>query len=267
MNLKIKKGLILAIIGCATILSTSQANARNLEDIITSKELNVGVIPFDVDIIKDPISGKYKGVFIDSIEYVCERMRVTCKYQEYTWQTFVAALQARQIDISIATTYATISRATAVSFTRPIYFLGYKAVTKKSEERFKSAEDLNHESVKVAVCQGCGQMEWVQKVAPKAQLRVVPSEEGAMLEVLTGQADIAIGAAAPANNALRNQSSLKVALGGRIYSKNQVAWAVNKADTELKVFFDTALGQLVASGKLRELAEAYQAQWLDSISE
>lgn len=56
----------------------SPANARSLEEIIASKVLNVGVIPFDVDVIKDPSTGKYKAIFIDAIEYVCERMGVTC---------------------------------------------------------------------------------------------------------------------------------------------------------------------------------------------
>lgn len=262
------KGLAGALVLLVSAIAPMQgAVARNLEEIAESKVFKVGVIPYDVDIIKKPGSDTYEGVFIEAIEAVCEAMQVKCEYQEYTWQSFVGAIQARQIDLSIATTYATIPRAMAVNFSRPIYFLGYKAVARKDDARFSSVEDLNNKQVRVAVCQGCGQMDWVQKVAPEANLRVVPTEEGAMLEVVTGQADIAVGASAAADHALSTQPSLAPALGDRIYSKNQVAWAMNKSDTDLKFFVDVAIGQLIASGKLKELADKYNAPWKDTISE
>jgi ABC-type amino acid transport substrate-binding protein len=88
------------------------ADARSLDEILDSKTLKVGVIPYDVDIIKDPNSGEYKGVFVEAIRFVCAEMKVECQFQEYTWQSFVGGIQAGQIDLSIATTYATIPRAT-----------------------------------------------------------------------------------------------------------------------------------------------------------
>ena len=97
------------------------ADARSLEEILDSKILKVGVVPYDVDIIKDPNSGEYKGVFVEAIRFVCDEMKVECQFQEYTWQSFVGAIQAGQIDLSIATTYATIPRTTAVLFSDPLY--------------------------------------------------------------------------------------------------------------------------------------------------
>ncbi|MCP1675751.1 polar amino acid transport system substrate-binding protein [Natronocella acetinitrilica] len=256
----------LAALLIALLVGMSTLHARSLNDITSSGVLRIGVIPFDQDIIKDPRSGEYGGAFIDAAEYICENMQVRCEYVEVTWQSFVAALQAGRIDVSIASTYSTISRATAVAFSRPIYYLGYKGVTRAGHDRFEDVGELNDSSVRVAVCQGCGQMEWVQSVAPDANLRVVTTEEAAMLEVVTGQADIAIGAASAADNALASQSSLRAALGGHIYSMNQVAWATNYANVELKFFIDTAIGQLIASGALREFAEEHGAPWADAIA-
>jgi polar amino acid transport system substrate-binding protein len=253
------------LFAAGVVALTASADARTLEDISKSKVLRVGVIPYDVDIIKDPASGEYKGVFIDSINWICEQMQVTCEFQEYSWQSFVGAIQAEQIDLSIATTYATIPRAMVVNFSRPIYFLGYKAVAKKDDSRFQNVEDLNKPDVRVAVCQGCGQMDWVQKTAPQAQLRVVTTEEAAMLEVLTGQADIAVGASAAADNALATQPSLAPALSGTVQSVNQVAWAMNKNYPDLKFFIDTAIGQLISTGTLKKLADQYNAPWREYI--
>jgi ABC-type amino acid transport substrate-binding protein len=266
MTGRITRAFAAAIVGIAALTGADRAEARSLDAILESGELRIGVIPFDRDIVKDPTGDGYTGAFIDAAEFICERMDVTCAYQEVTWQSFVAALQAGRIDLSIASTYATISRATAVTFSDPIYFLGYKAVTSAEEGRFQSVAELDDPDVRVAVCQGCGQMEWVQRVAPEANLRVVPTEEGAMLEVVTGQADIAVGASAAANNALASQPSLRPALGGEVYSKNQVAWAMNRSDATLKDFVNIALGQLKASGRLAEFARDNGAPWQDAIS-
>jgi ABC-type amino acid transport substrate-binding protein len=248
-------------------MTANAVDARSLDEILDSKILKIGVVPYDVDIIKDPNSGEYKGVFVEAIRFVCEEMKVECQFQEYTWQSFVGAIQAGQIDLSIATTYSTIPRATAVLFSDPLYDLGYKAVARKDDKRFAAVEDLNKSDVRVAVPQGTGQMAWVEKVAPEAQIRAVPTEEGALLEVITGQADIAISAAAAAQHAIENQATLAEALGGRIYDVNQVCWAMNRKDIDLKFLIDTAIGKLKASGMLRDIAEDYKAPWSESIAQ
>lgn len=247
-------------------MAPSPAAAKDMQDIAKAKVFNIGVIPYPPDIIKDPATGEYKGVFVDAIKFVCERIEVKCVFKEFTWGTFVAGIQARQIDLSIATTYATIPRAMAVNFSRPIYYLGYKGVARQAENRFNTVEDLNRPDATISVCQGCGQHDWLQKVAPKAKLRVLKTEEAAMLDVIAGKADIGIGASAAVNYALASQSNLKPVLGGKIYSQNQVAWAMNKADIDILNFVNVAIGQLISTGKLLELAKEYEAPWLDDLA-
>lgn len=55
-------------------------------------------------------------------------------------------------------------------------------------------------------------------------------------------------------------------LGGRIYSRNMVAWAMHKEDTDILRFVNTALNQLIASGKLEDLAKAYEAPWINDLA-
>ncbi len=265
---RFKRLVLGAIAACAVVaLLPSAAAAKDMQDIAKAGVLRVGVVPYPPDVIKDPQSGEYKGVFVDAIKHVCERIKVECAFQEFSWGTFVAGLQARQVDLSIATSYATMPRAMVVNFSRPIYYLGYKAVARRENAgRFKSIEDLNNPNVSVAVCQGCGQHDWVQRFAPKANLRVVKTEEAAMLEVVSGKADVGVGASAAVNYALASQSSLQPVLGGRIYSKNQVAWAVNKEDVDILLFINVAIGQLISTGKLGELAAQYEAPWLADVA-
>ncbi len=252
-------------VALAAVVIAAPANAKTMQDIAKAGTFNIGVIPYDVDIIRDPATGEYEGVFIEAIKHVCDRIEVKCVFKEFTWQTFVAGLQSRQIDLSIASTYSTMPRAMVVNFTRPIYNLGYKGIVRKDENRFDSVESLNDPDVKISVCQGCGQHEWAMRMAPKAQFRAVKTEEAAILEIATGRSDIAIGASAPVNHALATQPNLKLALGGKIYSSNQVAWAINKGDQDILNFMNVAIGQLISTGKLSELAKKYDAPWLSDL--
>lgn len=271
MSLSIRKiPALLALTAAVVALASAAAptaSAKEMQDIAKAKVFNIGVIPYPPDIIKDPASGEYKGVFVEAINHVCAEIKVECNFKEFTWGTFVAGIQARQIDLSIATTYATIPRAMAVNFSRPIYFLGYKAVARaENADRFQNLDSLNDPGVSIAVCQGCGQHDWVQKNAPKAKLRVVKTEEAAMLEVVAGKADVGVGASAAVNYALASQSVLQPVLGGRIYSKNQVAWAMHKEDQDILNFINVAIGQLISTGLMVELAEKYEAQWLHDLA-
>ena len=194
------------------------------------------------------------------------RVKVKCVFKEFAWATFIAGLQSRQIDLSIASTYSKMTWALVVNFARPIYMMGYKAAAKKGDTRFKTPEDLNNPNITIGVTLGTSEMEWVRKRAPKAKLRVVKTEEATMLQIVTGKVDVSIGDSGAANRALATQSGIEATLGSRVYSKNMVAWAVNKQDLDILLFINTAGNQLIANGKLLELAKKYKAPWMNDLA-
>ena len=256
---------LLAIIAMVSFVTTPAA-ARDMADITKAKQFNIGVVPFPPDVIKDPNTGEYKGIFVDAARYICETIEVECVFKEFAWATFIAGIQSRQIDLSVASTYSKMKRALVVNFSQPIYFLGYRAVAKKGDTRFNSPEDLNNASITIGVTQGTGEHDWAQKVAPNAKLSVVKTEELNMLQVVAGKVDVAIGDSVAAYHALEKQSSIEAVLGGRIYSRNMVAWAMHKEDTDILRFVNTALNQLIVSGKLEDLAKQYEAPWITDLA-
>ena len=247
-------------------LLVTPAEARDMAEITKSKKFNIGVVPFPPDVIRDPKTGEYKGIFVDAARSICETIEVECVFKEFAWATFIAGIQSRQIDLSVASTYSKMKRALVVNFSQPIYFLGYRAVAKKGDNRFNSPEDLNNADITIGVTQGTGEHDWVQKVAPKAKLSVVKTEELNMLQIITGKVDVAIGDSVAAHHALVKQSGIQAVLGGRIYSRNMVAWAMHKEDTDILRFVNTALNQLIASGKLEDLAKKYEAPWINDLA-
>ena len=247
-------------------LLVTPAEARDMADITKSKKFNIGVVPFPPDVIREPKTGEYKGIFVEAARSICETIEVECVLKEFACATFIVGIQSRQSDLSVASTYSKMKRALVVNFSQPIYFLGYRAVAKKGDNRFNSPEDLNNADITIGVTQGTGEHDWAQKVAPKAKLSVVKTEELNMLQIITGKVDVAIGDSVAAHHALVKQSGIQAVLGGRIYSRNMVAWAMHKEDTDILRFVNTALNQLIASGKLEELAKKYEAPWINDLA-
>lgn len=257
---------VLFVVVALAALTATPAVAKTMSDIKKAGVFNLGVVPFSTDVIKDPKTGKYKGIFIEAARYICETIKVKCVFKEFAWATFIAGLQSRQIDLSIASTYSKMTRALVVNFSRPLYLLGYKAAVKKGDTRFKTQEDLNNPNITIGATAGTGDLEWVKKVAPKAKLSIVKTEEGTMLQLVAGKVDISVADSFIVDRALETQSSIEPALGGRIYSKNMVAWAVNKKDLDILFFINTAINQLISSGKLMELANKYNAPWKNDLA-
>ena len=265
--LSIRLLILTAVIhGLAWLPAT--ARARTMDEIVKDGSLTVGVIPYGVDVIKDPKTNEFSGVFVEAITYICNELNVKCVFKEFTWATFVAGLQSGQVDLSAAATFATMKRALAVSFTRPVYFLGIEGVAKKGDARFNKPGDLNRQDITIAVTQGTGEHRWVTANAPKAKVRALATSDTAqpLLEVVAGHADVGISDSDAVNKTLAKQQSIQQAFRGQTYNPFPVAWAVRKQDVDLLQFFNTAIGELISSGKFKEWAIKYKASWANLIT-
>ena len=104
------------------------ASAQVMDRILKDKTVKIGYIPSPPAVIKDPASGEVKGFYVDGARYIFKTIGVEPVFVETTWANFAAGLQSGQFDFSIAGTFATVQRAAAVEFTKPIHYLGYSAI-------------------------------------------------------------------------------------------------------------------------------------------
>src|ERR1043165_9168031 len=109
----------------------SQPQGDTLERVRSTKELHVGYFVFEPTIMEDPNTGQRSGVFIDMIESIGKSLDAKVVYHKIDLANFAAGLQSRQFDLCIGATFATPQRATAVLFTRPIFYAGYTGVVPK----------------------------------------------------------------------------------------------------------------------------------------
>ena len=226
--------------------------------------IRVGYVVFPPFVIQDPETKQLSGVFVDAAKEIAAEMEAKPEFVEATWSTFVAGLQSKKFDVSIAPTFSTIQRASAVAFTTPLLAAGNSAIVRKGETRFKTPKDIDRKGITVAVTQGEQGHEYAKANFTKAEIKVLSQGDQNLTfsEVLAGRADVALGDFwAVAQFAVAHPQAQDL-FANNPYNITSVAWAVRYGDLDLLTFLNTSLACLDTSGKLDEMNRKYNANFL-----
>jgi polar amino acid transport system substrate-binding protein len=239
--------------------STEASAAGALEKIVKEKTFNIGYIPSPPGAIRDPKTGEVSGYYVDTARTICDLMGVKPNFVESTWGTFVAGLQSGQFDLSIAATFATIPRALAVDFTKPIHYLGYSAIVRKGDPRFKTIADIDKPGIKVAVVQGAVGHEYAKQNFKNAQLTVLATSDltAPFVEVSAKRVDVGIEDAWATRRYATVHPEVVDLFSDKPYNVLPIAWAVRKGEPDLLTFMNTALDYMTINGRLDQLASKY----------
>jgi len=233
----------------------SHPNIISLLSVFSSKDQNLNLVleflPLgDLEmLIKD----------VEGVRYVFKSINVEVEFVETTWATFIAGLQSGQFDFSIAGTFATIQRAAAVEFTQPIHYLGYSAVAKKGDTRFRSLADLNQDGIKIAVVQGGAGQEYVKENFPKAQIVALATGNltAPFMEVAAGRTDIGIEDASQARRFAAQQPSVVDLFANEPYNVLPICWSVKRGNQDLLNFLNVSIEFMLGTGRWEKMAEKY----------
>ncbi|MCC7272111.1 MAG: amino acid ABC transporter substrate-binding protein [Alphaproteobacteria bacterium] len=263
--MSLKKLLGIALVALALVaapqIRPAQA-AGELQEIIKRGTIRIGWINSPPNSMKDPRTGELSGTYIDGAKEMVSQMGLKVEWVETTWGTFVAGLQSGQMDFCIAGTFATLKRALAVDFTKPIFYIGYAAVVAKDEARFKSIEDLNREGIKIAVVQGGAAEDFAKRNMPKAQLVSLATGNltAPFIEVASGRADAGFEDVNTATHFVAQQPSVKNLFPDKPFNFLPIAWTARKGNQELISLFNVGIDAMMTSGRWAELAKPYAAR-------
>ena len=252
--------LLGGLIVMATLAVTLPASAEDAIDrILSAKQLKIGYIPSPPGTIKDPATGNVGGFYVDAIRLVAKQMGVEPVFIETTWANFPAGLNSGQFDISIAGTFATIGRATAVAFTKPIWYLGYSAVVKKGDTRFETLADMDKPGIKIAVTQGGAGQEFAKEFFKNAELVSLATGNLAavFVEVTAGRVDVGIEDAWTARRYSAEHPEVTNLFADHPYNLLPISWSVKKGNQEMLNFLNTAIDYLLSTGRWEKMAEPY----------
>ncbi|RAH97342.1 cyclohexadienyl dehydratase [Acuticoccus sediminis] len=250
-------GGIMAALALSAHVQTAQAQV--MDRILRDKSIKVGFIPAPPGVVKDPASGELGGYYVDGLRYIFSTIGVEPEFVETTWANFAAGLQSGQFDLSMAGTFATIQRAAAVEFTKPIHYLGYSAIVKKDDDRFGTLADFNKEGVKIAVVQGGAAQEYVRENFPAATIVALSTGNltAPFIEVSSGRADVGIEDAWQARRYASVQPGVTDLFQDNPYNLLPIAWSVKRGNQDLLNFMNTSIDFMLLTGRWERMAHDY----------
>lgn len=245
--------------GTDTRHETAQQQST-LDKVRKTGELHVGYLIFSPCTIQEPANKKLSGYFVDMVELIATNLSVRVVYHETTLKDFAAGLNAGQFDISICPTYRTISRATAVGFTTPIFFLGNGAVVKADRvAQLNKDTDFNEPSFRIAVLQGQAIHEYARVHFPKAQMSVISGGEltAPLLAVSSGDADIGFCNYLDTERYCKQHPEVTNIFKDNPLEVVPLGWAVRPADQQWLNFINTAIDYMESTGRIAEWERKY----------
>lgn len=249
----------------ATDSQQQQQHEGTFDRVQRTGVLRVGYFLMEPMIMRNK-DGKMNGIFIDIVEQMAKDLRWKVEYQQVDLKNFAAALEAGQFDLSIGPTFSSPSRAAGVSFTQPIFYLGYTGVTTPDKvDRFKTWEDLDQPGGKVAVKQGSAIADYVTRVFKKAQIISLDQPAlSAPLAAVPAQADVGLMNQVTVFTFLRDnpEANLKEILADNPVEFTGVCWAVKPGDSRWLEFVNTALKQYEDTGLIAEWEKQYKIPYL-----
>ena len=258
--------LVISGSACQRSGGTGDSNGGNVEVVNTldqirqTGELHVGYFLFEPTIMEDRETEKLRGVFIDLIEAIAKSLNARVVYHKVDLANFVAGLQSSQYALSIGATFATPQRATAVEFTRPIFYCGYTGVVQKGQAgKYRRWQDIDQSGLRVAVKQGSAIDDFVRENFRNAEIvRLTGSDLTLPLAaVSSGQADVGLMNQLTVFTYLREHPELEEVLPTNPIAPTHFSWAVRPGDARWLNFLDTAIEYYINTGDLYHWESRY----------
>ena len=248
------------LLGCSGPADLPGQQETTMQKVRKTGELHVGYLVFSPCIIQDPTSKELSGYFVDMVQHIAENLKVKVVFHETTLKDFAAGVNARQFDLSICPTYRTISRASAVAFTRPIFYLGNGAVVQqRNAAKITKKTDLNDPSLSIAVLQGQAMHEYARVYLPKAKLAVISSGDltAPLLEVSTGRVDVGFCNYLDTERFCEAHPEVINIYKDAPVEVIPLGWAVRSGDLVWLNFIDTCIEYLESTGRIARWEEKY----------
>jgi len=207
-------------------------------------------------------NGNFTGFDMDLVRAIGEKIGKEVKIVDMGFDTLIAGLQKKKIDVVIAAMQASEERKKKVDFSINYHAIKDAILAKEdSGIQIKSVFEIG--KYKVASQTGTIQEKWIQENLIKTGK--LPSEnyfsyervDNAAMDVKAGRADVLVIVADPATS-LAQKNDLKIALITTETVSAGQSLAVTKGNTELLNSINHAIEALKADGSMKKLMDKYK---------
>lgn len=276
-QLLIRRGIVIVIAvalmtACGMVGSKPDAVEPGTFDRVQSAGvLRVGYFVFEPTIMIDPGTDKPRGLFVDLIEDIAHEMRWKVVYVRVDLKNFAAGLSSKDFDLSIGATFSSPGRAGGVSFSEPLFYMGYTGVaTSQSAAKFRSWADVDKPGVRVAVKQGSAIADYVRNHFKNATVISLEAPTlNAPLAAVPAQADVGLMNQVTVYTYLRDNRgdsagspNLVEILADQPKEFTGMCWAVRPDDLRWLTFINTSLKHELDTGRFDNFASRYDVPYL-----
>ena len=251
---------LLTILGCGGSARTAE-RASTLDRIVASKVLRVGLNPGYAPFEMIDTDGNVIGFDADVARYVAAQMGngVRVEFQESEWDPIIANLNSGKFDVILSGMTRTPQRALRCTFTDPYFETGQALLVNRAKWKPSAklgVRDFDRPGVVVATKLGTTGEIAARKFFHQAVIKTLETESDAALEVDAGRADVMVYD--QPYIAIRTQESPERTFAILTpFTKEYLAMAVRREDTELRDWLNLTIFELRQSGTWDSLYDAW----------
>jgi polar amino acid transport system substrate-binding protein len=237
-----------------TCLSAVLVLVSTMPALAAKKELKVGsdctYPPFE---FVDTDGNKTTGFSVDLITAVADKMGMSTKIENTSWDGIIPGLINGNYDCIISSMTITEERKKAVNFSDPYFEANQAIVVKKDNKDIKKASDLSGKRVSVQISTtGDDAATAIKGVKGPDRFQTTPD---ALLALMNGNDEASIVDEPLALYFIKQYPALKIANSD--FEKEYYGIAVNKKNPTLLRDINKALKDLKASGKYDEIVQKW----------
>ena len=229
---------IAATVAWAMLVCAGDAAARDLQDVLNTGTLRVGVTLF-APWAERGADGELIGFEVDVARQIAADMGVKAVLLPYDVDRLIPALESGEIDLIAAGLTITPERALHVNFSNPYAESGIALATHL--ERTAAVTDvtaLNNESFTIAAVEGSVGVQLARRLWPRARVQVFASAEQATDALLAGEVHGYVeDEPVPTFLALENPGIIDVPMARPLLA-SRAGFAVNKGDPDFLAFLN-----------------------------
>lgn len=244
--------------------STTSNGATVFDRVVSKNTITCGYVPYPPGCIKDPNTGKLSGVFVDLLDEAGKNLGIKVVWsEEVGWGSMIEGLETDRYDLVGSPVWANSTRAKLADFSTPIFFSGICVFVKSGDERFTGAlAKIDDTDVRIATIDGEMSDIIARGDFPKAKRISLPqlSDNSQMLlNVAEGKADVTFVEPYIADQFLKNSpGALKNITPERPIRIFPNTMMFRQGQARFKTMLDTALQELINSGRVEELLRKYR---------
>jgi len=261
--------LSLALIACDSGEKSAAKSESELtsvyERVMTSGKLRCGYILYPPDMMRDPNTQKFSGIFYELTEELGRRLSLKVEWaEELTWDTFIAGIKAKRYDMLCSGAWSSTAEGREVGYSDPVFYSQYFPYVRAGDKRFDDdLSKLNNPNVRFSV--GDGTMGYLVAtsdfpLAKKLNLPQLSDEGQPIMNVATGKADVVLQE--PYTVALymkNNPNMLRVLRRDKPVRVFPNRYVMPLGDVKLQSMINTALEEMQNSGFIDPIIAKHEA--------